>query len=230
MIDEDNKQIPPEFAEWARTIAGVRSFDEAVSVGVDLLLTASDSNFYIGDLALRLSELDPDDDDGEEKKSRTLADFAREMRLDYSRVKEAVRVARAVEMGVRASFRGVLYSHFRSMVRFGVVGSDLVAWAKRVQDENMTVAQLEAALVQELRGGGGASGSTATLFQKMLKAASAADREEADAWLSEHTLEEARDALHSVYSVGEWIQSHIEKQEGEDGARAIEEEGDEAPL
>lgn len=147
-----------EYREWYRTLGSLGSFDECVSVGVDLSMTASDANFRIGDLANLVVRVGRGIDGEVEKKTTTLSEFSKGIRVDYNRVKEAARVARAVEWGIRTSFRGCMYSHFRTMVRYGVAGPALVEWAKKVEDGNLSVKALESALTEtvtkEERSGG----------------------------------------------------------------------------
>lgn len=145
-------ELDDERREWFRTLSSLASFDECVSVGVDLSMLASDANFKIGDLANLVVRVEKGIDGKAASKNTTLSEFSKGIRVDYSRVKEAARVARAVEWGVRMSFHGVTYSHYRCMVRFGVKGTDLVEWAKKVEDNNLSVKALEGALNEHVKG------------------------------------------------------------------------------
>lgn len=150
-----------EYREWFRTLSSLTSFDECVSVGIGLSETASDANFRIGDLANYVVQVAPGIDGDIVSKKTTMSEFSKGIRIDYSRVKEAARVARAVELGVRTSFRGCMYSHFRAMVRYGMVGTDLVKWASEVEDKNLSVKALEGAMHEAIKGEGRDGGKRA---------------------------------------------------------------------
>jgi len=155
---------------YDQAIARIDSYDEAVQIGIELLADESDSNWCLGDLAARVVQLN-DEKDGAflpaedvrteepdlERREVSLRQFARAIRIGYGRLKEAVRVARAVEPGIRETFRGLYWTHWRAMVRGDLEGPALVEWAQRAEDDEWSAERLHEEL-KDARATGGAGG------------------------------------------------------------------------
>lgn len=158
---------------YDQAIARIDSYDEAVQVGIELLADESDSSWCLGDLASRVVQLN-DEREGSflpaedvrtpepnlDRREISLRQFARAIRIGYGRLKEAVRVARAVEPGVRDTFRGLYWTHWRAMVRGDIEGPALVEWAKRAEDEEWSAERLHEELKEARSIGGGPGGPT----------------------------------------------------------------------
>lgn len=170
--------------EWSEKVRAVESFDEAVSVGVEILGAGSEANWALGELGAavlyrdskteggfvprgELDEKSEEMDDELDAPARTLRTFAASVRVGYSRLKEAVRVYRAVEPGVRASFAGLYWSHWRVLVRDGRAGDDLIGWARAADDGGWSADRLEAEL-RENNGGQESDNARGQALEKAL--------------------------------------------------------------
>lgn len=127
------------------SLANIETYDEATSVGREIVSTHSDSAFMLGDLANHVQVLRANDPEVK-KKEKTLKIFARDIGIGYGRLKEVSRVARAIEPGVRASFAMLTFSHWRAMVRRGIEGPALIEWATKAHDGEWSADRLDAEL------------------------------------------------------------------------------------
>jgi hypothetical protein len=144
-----------EAREWRLMVERIESYDEAVSLAIEVCGTQSSTHWQLGDLAARVLALDDKSDAGivppatlageaEEidRAARTLRAYASAIRVGYGKLKEAVRVARAVEPGVRGTFPRLYFSHWRALVRAGVEGPGLIDWARTADDGSWSAERL----------------------------------------------------------------------------------------
>ena len=134
--------------EYALEVIGaVASWDEAVSVGIDLSSYGSEAHWMLGDLALRVVTLKPEDPLLDQK-VRTLKTFSGAIKQSYEVVKDATRTARFVPPDLRAEYPMLYFGHWREIIRRGLRGPDMVAWASRAAENGWTATHL----AKELRG------------------------------------------------------------------------------
>jgi hypothetical protein len=133
--------------EYAGMINEVATWDEAVSVGCDIVESSSVASWYLGDLVNKVAVIRADDP-LVDKKSKTLKAFAQEIAQSYSTIKDAARVSRHVAPELRGQFMALSYGHWREIVRRGYRGGDVLEWATKAEDEGWTVTRLR----YELRG------------------------------------------------------------------------------
>jgi hypothetical protein len=135
----------------ADIIREVQSWDEAVSVGIDLVAYGSDADWHLGELANRVAALQPTSDNMEGK-TKTLAAFAREIRQSYAVVKNASITARHVTEEMRSECECLSFGHWREIVRKGVRGGDINHWAELAELEGWSVSRLRMKLREETGG------------------------------------------------------------------------------
>jgi len=228
---EQDGAVPSETYDQA--IRRLETYGEAVQVGIELLGEESESNWNLGDLAARVIQLN-DEQDGAfcpsadmrtaepalERREISLRQFSKDVRVGYGRLKEAVRVARAVEPRVRDSFKALYWSHWRAMVRADLEGPALVEWAKRSEDDAWSGERL----VEELReartnGGGGSppppSEPWQTLDKSLTSVAVQLRRAASDEKVLARLVKEAPETAREVVMAAEAVIATTEKLWGE---------------
>jgi len=133
--------------DWYGVINGISTWDEAVSVGADIVQNNSDASWYLGDLVNRVSSIRAKDP-LVNPKIKTLKAFSQEILQSYSVVKDAARVSRSVPEEKREEFATLCYGHWREIVRRGHREKVLLEWAIRAADNGWSVTRLR----YELRG------------------------------------------------------------------------------
>jgi hypothetical protein len=128
-------------------VEAAATWDEAISVGVEIIENSSEAMWDLGRLANRVGELKCTDPLLDEKTS-TLKQFSARIGQSYNVVKDAARVVRHAEYAY-ASFPELSYGHWREIVRAGKRNDDVAKWAEKALDEAWTVSHLRLQLRME---------------------------------------------------------------------------------
>lgn len=124
----------------------ISSWDEAISLGCEIVTIESDWHYLLGELAQRLAGLESINADTSEKKTQTLRAFSKEIGQSYEVVKDAHRVAMHVDRDVRTRFQKCSFGHWREIVRSGIRGPGVERWAEEVESNSWSVSQLRKVL------------------------------------------------------------------------------------
>lgn len=123
----------------------IETWDEAVSVGIDLVVNESESAWALGDLANRIVKIRRDDPNLRGK-TATLKKFAGELNMTYASLQKYALTSRHVESGLRTTLPAVTHGHWREIIAKGYRGSDAMEWAIKCGDERWAVTRLRGEL------------------------------------------------------------------------------------
>lgn len=132
--------------EWRDQCEQITAWEDAVSLATTLVEKESLTQWHLGDLANRVARLNGRDPLIKEKVD-TLKKFAKEVRIPFSTVRQAAKVSEAVEPGLRAT--SLSFTHYRVIVRKGMLGDDITRWLQAAEDGNWTTPELERRLNEE---------------------------------------------------------------------------------
>lgn len=126
-------------------LAEIETWDDAVSIGIDLITNESESAWALGDLANQIVKI-REDDPQLKGKTATLKQFAGELNMTYASLQKYALTSRHVEPGLRTTLPAVTHGHWREIIAKGYRGSDAMEWAAKCDDSHWAVTRLRGEL------------------------------------------------------------------------------------